>query len=311
MIHNNQKKMINPIKFFGIIFIIISGFITNIGCGIVETMGSIFIIQSLTNLKSGDNNRPSVSKTTPLNNSNNVTSSLEYIDISFNEPMNQNGWSLIDCGGGNVPNFIGTPKFINDKTIRLNVNLEPDTSYEFCVNSDQTVRSNFIDLAGNPAKKYKLKFKTERSNYVKQNNANKAESLDIEVLENLKEMCTNTANIIKNNGIEAVKNMIKLKEKHFIKDNSYVFILDTEGIMIAHPIEPILNDKKIIDVKDINGFKFIDHIIATAQTSGKGVVDYFWPKYGTGDTNPVRKSSYFIKIPETKYIVCAGTNINN
>jgi len=312
-----KRNFENLMKFLGLIIIILTGYIANIGSGYVERTvpkvvnKTIYVIKRVSNI---DDRSPLVESSSPSINNQKVSPLLNEILVTFDEPMQNDSYSLIDCGGI-VPNLTGIPKFIDNQTIRIPVNLKPDTEYQICFNSNQSIRSNFVDLSGNSARRYELKFKTDKFDSValkKEKPKNiklKEKTIDNSILDQLKVMCNNTIDLINQNGIEVTKKMLLENNNLFVKNDSYVFIIDLDGIMIAHPLSPGLNENNIIDVRDINGNRFIYNIIQTAKNKGSGVIDYFWPR---PDHNiPVKKSTYFQKVSGSDYIVCAGVYRDN
>ena len=80
----------------------------------------------------------------------------------------------------------------------------------------------------------------------------------------------------------------------FVKGELYVFAYSMQGVMLAHPMNPKLVGKDMLEVKDSDGKNFTKEFIATVSgPAGHGWVDYNW-------TNPVSKkietkSSYVAK----------------
>jgi cytochrome c len=62
----------------------------------------------------------------------------------------------------------------------------------------------------------------------------------------------------------------------------YIFVFDMKGACLAHGANPKLIGKDLIQLKDAEGKYFIKDFVNTANTKGKGWVDYKWP-------NPVSK----------------------
>ena len=91
----------------------------------------------------------------------------------------------------------------------------------------------------------------------------------------------------------------------FVKDEMYIFVLDSQGNMVAHGINEKYADKSFLDLKDSMGKNFIREIVDTANTNGSGWVDYQWYNPVTKETKP--KSLYFEKIDDL--IICSGIYI--
>ena len=81
----------------------------------------------------------------------------------------------------------------------------------------------------------------------------------------------------------------KKKGGEWLKEETYIFVVDMKGKTLMHPVNPELENKDTIDLKDANGKSFIREFIETAN-KGSGWVDYVWPK--PGEKKPVKKSAY-------------------
>ena len=100
----------------------------------------------------------------------------------------------------------------------------------------------------------------------------------------------------------------KKKGSKWFKGESYVFILDMNGVTLVHPASPELETKSTIDLKDANGKTFVRDFVETAKTKRSGWVDYMWPK--PGEKTPSKKRSYVkaAKLPNGEMVlVGAGT----
>jgi cytochrome c len=90
--------------------------------------------------------------------------------------------------------------------------------------------------------------------------------------------------------------------KEYHDRDLYPFVYDMKGICVAHGARPALIGKNLIDLKDQDGKYLIRDMIALAQRSETGWVDYEWP-------NPISnkiedKSSYVEKMGD--YFVGVG-----
>lgn len=85
----------------------------------------------------------------------------------------------------------------------------------------------------------------------------------------------------------------------FVKGELYVFAYSMQGVIIAHPMNPKLVGKDMLEVKDSDGKNFTKDFIATVNSpAGHGWVDYNW-------TNPVSKKIE----PKSSYVAKAGNDI--
>lgn len=87
---------------------------------------------------------------------------------------------------------------------------------------------------------------------------------------------------------------------------TYIFIGDSDGLMLVNAGNRRLEGQNVIDLKDINGKLFVQAFIETVTTKGAGWVDYLWPK--PGQTTPAKKLSYVkeAKLGEKTLFVGAG-----
>jgi len=84
------------------------------------------------------------------------------------------------------------------------------------------------------------------------------------------------------NGKDALVQEINNKNPEFINGSIYLYIRGLDGIVIAHPINPKLVGKNMLDLPDADGKYYRKDIITLAKTKGKGWVDYRY-------NNPVSK----------------------
>ncbi|HEY0847981.1 MAG TPA: cache domain-containing protein [Noviherbaspirillum sp.] len=77
----------------------------------------------------------------------------------------------------------------------------------------------------------------------------------------------------------------------------YVFVVDFNGMALAHGANPKLVDKNMSDLKDGDGKFFVREFIEVAKTKGKGWVDYKWPNPVTKVIEP--KTTYVERVDDT------------
>jgi signal transduction histidine kinase len=88
----------------------------------------------------------------------------------------------------------------------------------------------------------------------------------------------------------------------FDRGETYVFAYDLQGVMVAHPKNPALIGKNLIDVPDSDGKLFRKEIVEKARVKGSGWVDYL---YINPETNEVEhKTTYLLKVGDI--ILCCG-----
>jgi cytochrome c len=88
----------------------------------------------------------------------------------------------------------------------------------------------------------------------------------------------------------------------FVKDQQYVFVLDLDGIMLAHGMNEKYAGMNFIDLKDSEGKNFIREIVDIAKTKGSGWVEYNW--YHPVTKQERIKTVYFEQVDDV--IICSG-----
>lgn len=127
--------------------------------------------------------------------------------------------------------------------------------------------------------------------------------------EEVVEKCKEAAAMLLENR-EAGLAEIANKQGKFVWKDSYVFLMNLDGHMLAHPIIPQLTEKgSLLKVTDKNKKEpkliFID-FVEVAKTSGEGWVGYMWPKPGASDKNPTEKLTFIYRVGQTDMLVGAG-----
>lgn len=91
-------------------------------------------------------------------------------------------------------------------------------------------------------------------------------------------------------------------EGSFVAGEQYVFVLDTNGAMLAHPINEKYVGRDFYRVQDLDGKLFIKEIVDTANAKGFGWVGYKW--YDPARRKVAPKSVCFEKVDSM--IFCSG-----
>jgi cytochrome c len=97
---------------------------------------------------------------------------------------------------------------------------------------------------------------------------------------------------IKKNGKDALIKEVNAKNPEFVQGELYLYVRSIDGTVLAHPVNPRLVGKNMLELPDADGKLFRKEIVEVAKAKGKGWVDY---KYN----NPVskvieKKSTYFV-----------------
>jgi len=88
----------------------------------------------------------------------------------------------------------------------------------------------------------------------------------------------------------------------FVQEAMYIFVLDTQGTMLAHGVNEGYVGQNFIRMKDSAGRDFVRDVVRTVNAEGSGWVDYQWYNPVTKDMK--RKSVYFEKVDDI--IICSG-----
>jgi signal transduction histidine kinase len=120
-----------------------------------------------------------------------------------------------------------------------------------------------------------------------------------------KEWVANAIEFYKNSGKEIALAEFTNPKGLFVQDEMYIFVLDSQGNMVAHGVNEKYANKSFIDLKDSKGKTFIREIVEGSGTEGKGWVEYQWYNPVTKVTKP--KTLYFEKVDDV--IICSGIYI--
>jgi len=82
----------------------------------------------------------------------------------------------------------------------------------------------------------------------------------------------------------------------FVKDELYIYVLNSKGTMLAHGVNEKFVGEDFIELMDSDGKKFIREIVETANAEGSGWVDYKW--YHPVSRQLLPKVAYFEKVDD-------------
>ena len=114
------------------------------------------------------------------------------------------------------------------------------------------------------------------------------------------------AAMVNEKGIGATIEEINRKDGKFVWADTYVFLMDLDGKMLAHPMSPALIGKNVLDMKDKGEpgkLLFVD-FVKVAKEKGEGWVDYMWAN--PGDPKPRKKVTYIYRVPGQNVLAGAG-----
>ncbi len=113
------------------------------------------------------------------------------------------------------------------------------------------------------------------------------------------------AELIESKGVDAAIKQINDKDGPFVWKDSYVFLMNLDGKMLAHPVKPELTERDhLLLVTDPNNKALFVHFVNMARNQSEGWVDYLWPK--PGETIPSEKVTYIYRIPGKDLFLGAG-----
>lgn len=114
------------------------------------------------------------------------------------------------------------------------------------------------------------------------------------------------AKMINEKGLDAAVKEISDKGGKFVWKDTYVFLMDLDGKMLAHPMSPALVGQNMLEKTDKaeKGKFLFKEFVQVAKTKGEGWVDYMWPKPGA--QTPSKKISYIYRVPGKDLLVGAG-----
>jgi cytochrome c len=126
-------------------------------------------------------------------------------------------------------------------------------------------------------------------------------------------LCKDAAKFLNEKGFYPAVAEINYKEGKFVTKNTYVFLVDLEGHLLAHPFNPQFIGVDMSGNKDTNGKLFVQDYIAVAKSKGEGWTEYMYPtpeelKKPTPykEKKSSKKSSFVYRVPGKDLMVIAG-----
>lgn len=120
--------------------------------------------------------------------------------------------------------------------------------------------------------------------------------------------CHEAASLITTKGLEEAVKMISNPKGPFVWKDSYVFLMNLDGKMLAHPFQPELCKlEHVLLITDPTDKALFVHFVNLARKVGHGWVEYMWPK--PGKTTPSKKLSYIYRVPDQDLFVGAGVYV--
>lgn len=114
------------------------------------------------------------------------------------------------------------------------------------------------------------------------------------------------AAMVADKGLDAAVAEINKKDGKFVWKDTYVFLMDFDGKMLAHPMSPALIGQNVLDKKDKGdpGKFLFKEFVEVAKGKGEGWVDYMWQN--PGDPKPRKKVTFIYRVPGKGQFAGAG-----
>ena len=126
-------------------------------------------------------------------------------------------------------------------------------------------------------------------------------------------LCKEAAKFMNEKGFYPTVFEINKKEGKFVTKNTYVFLADLEGHLLAHPFNQQFIGMDMTDQKDSNGKLYVQDYIAIAKSKGEGWTEYMYPtpeelKKPTPykEKKSSKKISYVYRVPGKDLMMIAG-----
>ncbi|MEX1329346.1 MAG: cache domain-containing protein [Desulfobacterales bacterium] len=120
--------------------------------------------------------------------------------------------------------------------------------------------------------------------------------------------CHEAAAMINSKGLAAAIKEISNPKGSFVWKDSYVFLMNLDGKMLAHPFQPELTQQDhVLLITDPTDKALFVHFVNLARNVGHGWVEYMWPK--PGKNTPSKKLSYIYRVPKQELFVGAGVYV--
>src|SRR6056297_2415049 len=91
--------------------------------------------------------------------------------------------------------------------------------------------------------------------------------------------------------------------------DNYFFVINTDVMMVFHPISKELNGTSVRNSKDPNGVFLFREMVQIAEKDGSGFVNYDWPKAGSRNDEP--KVSYVKLFEPWDWILGTGIYVDD
>ena len=101
---------------------------------------------------------------------------------------------------------------------------------------------------------------------------------------------------------------LNIRAMRYEGDN-YVTLMNTDHVIIEHPIRPELNGKNQAETKDPKGTPLFINLVAAAKRGKGETTEYYWPK--PGQTEPVKKLSASSLFIPWNWVITTGIYVDD
>jgi cytochrome c len=120
--------------------------------------------------------------------------------------------------------------------------------------------------------------------------------------------CHEAAALINSKGLAAAIKEIGDPKGPFVWKDSYVFLMNLDGKMLAHPMQPELTQlPHCLLITDPTDKAIFVSFVNLSRTVGQGWVEYMWPK--PGKHSPSKKITYIYRVPGKDLFVGSGVYV--
>jgi len=103
-------------------------------------------------------------------------------------------------------------------------------------------------------------------------------------------------------GAEKTLRLIGDRKGPFIDGESYIFALDIEGKVLAHPYSKELVGRNLMDLMDSDGKSFIEKLLIKSKDGGFGFIEYTWSV--PNSEGELRKTLFYERVDGM--VLCSG-----
>ena len=91
--------------------------------------------------------------------------------------------------------------------------------------------------------------------------------------------------------------------------DNYITLMNTDHVIIEHPIRPEMNGKNFADTKDPKGTPLFINLVAAAKRGKGETTEYYWPK--PGQSEPVKKLSASALFAPWNWVITTGIYVDD